>query len=67
MQFEYAKAALVGLWMLAVLIAGVSLDATNPVHWIAVATLAIVPPVIVRKLWRVPAPTLSERINEARR
>ena len=53
--------------MLAVLIAGVSLDATNPVHWIAVATLAIVPPVIVRKLLRVPAPTLSERINEARR
>ena len=67
MSSEYMKATAAGLWVLAICIAGVASDAASASHWILVAGVAIVPPVLVRTLWPTPAETLSESIKQALR
>lgn len=67
MSSEYVKATAAGLWVLAICIAGVASDATSVSHWILVAGVAIVPPVLVRTVWPTPAETLSQSIRRALR
>jgi hypothetical protein len=65
MQSEYTKAAVLGLWVLAVYVAVVASNVSSVSHWIGLASLAIVPPVIARALWHAPAQTMSESIQES--
>jgi hypothetical protein len=67
MRTEYMKAAFLGVWLIAVLIVAISIDPTATSHWIALACLAVAPPLMLRALWKVPEPTLAERIDEGRR
>ena len=39
----------------------------SPAAWTAFGIVSLAFPVVMMKLWRVPAPTLSESIREARR
>ena len=64
MQSEHTKAVLLGLWVIAVYIAVVASNVSSVSHWIGLASLVIVPPVLVRKLWHAPAQTMSESIQE---
>ncbi|MGH9218104.1 MAG: hypothetical protein ACRD1W_02310 [Vicinamibacterales bacterium] len=59
-QLFVAWAIVVGLVALAIGINSVS-------NWIVVACLAVVPPLVARSFWRVPAQTISESIRDARR
>ena len=59
MQSEYTKAALLGLWVIAVYLTVVASNAASVAHWIGLASLVIVPPVIARTLWHLPAKTMS--------
>ncbi len=58
-QLYVAWAIVVGLVALVIGIHSVS-------SWVAVACLAIVPPLVARSFWRDPDRTISESIRDAR-
>jgi hypothetical protein len=67
METDHLKSALMVTWivtvgMLAYLAGSASLAAGT-----ALAIVSLAFPVVLMKLWRVPAPTMSESIREARR
>jgi hypothetical protein len=63
MKPEYAKAAALGLWVLAVYMTVVSANVSSVRYWIALASLVIVPPILAWRFWRAPAQTMSESIR----
>jgi len=67
MRTEYVKAALIGVWILAVGVLGYVLGATSFVGWTVLAAMALTPPVIMRRLWSAPSQSISESIREALR
>ena len=67
MQTDYMKAALIGVWILAVGVLGYALGATSLVAWTVLAATALTPPVLMMRLWRRPAQSMSESIREALR
>jgi len=64
---EKTKTLIFIAWPIAVLLAAVAIGITSVPNWVAVAGLAVVPPLVVRRFWRAPEQTISESINEARR
>lgn len=54
-------------WGFVMLVAALLLGVSSFTTWLIVATVAIVPPLVARRFWVVPAPTTSERIRNARR
>ena len=66
MSLQRIKLTMSAVWVLAalvaLLIAGASLTGN-----LVIAALAVLPPVALLLLWQDPVPTMSERINEARR
>jgi hypothetical protein len=64
---ENSKTLLFAGWSILVLLAAIVIGITSILNWVAVACVAIVPPLVVRSFWRTPPQTISESINEARR
>jgi uncharacterized membrane protein YhdT len=64
---ENTKTLMYAGWSIAVLLVAIVIGITSILNWIAVACVAIVPPLVVRSFWRTPPQTISESINEARR
>jgi hypothetical protein len=67
MPFEYRKATFAVLWVLAVGAGGFSAHVASVPGWIILATMALLPPLIMLRLWNDPPKTMSESINEGRR
>jgi len=67
MFYEKTKTPIFIAWPIAVLLEAVAIGITSVPNWVAVAGLAVVPPLVVRRFWRAPEQTISESINEARR
>jgi hypothetical protein len=67
MQLGLKKAVLVTLWVLAICVAGFAVGATSIAAWIVLGSLALLPAVVVLRLWQDPPKSLSESINEGRR
>ena len=65
MQSEYTKATLLGLWVIAVYVAALVSNVSYVSHWIGLAGLAIVPPLLARRFWHTPPQTMSESIRES--
>jgi len=65
MKPENVKAVLFAGWVVAVSVATMAL-ATSLTHWVIAAFVAIVPVTVARSLWRIPEPTMSESIHDAR-
>lgn len=61
-----SKTLLFAAWAIAVCLAAVALDVTSAPWWMAVACIAIVPPVVAKIFWHAPEQTLSETIHRAR-
>lgn len=55
MTSESAKTTLLAVWMIAVVLAGVSVDTDVPAQWNALITLLTVPPIVLRFIWRAHA------------
>ena len=66
MLSDKTKTVLFIAWSVAVLLAAIAIGITSVTNWIIVACIAVVPPLVVRSLWRAPEQTLSESIHEAR-
>ena len=67
MLSESTKTLLFLAWSIAVFLAAIAIGNTSVLNGIVVAGVAVAPPLVVRRFWRAPEQTISERINEARR
>ncbi len=67
MPVEYRKATLAVLWVLLVSAGGFSVHVASVSGWIILASLALLPPLVMLRLWNDPPKTMSESINEGRR
>jgi hypothetical protein len=65
MQLHYTKVAVIAFWVVTVTLIALTRNLTSTFNWVAVAALAAIPPVILWRLWKAPAPTTSENIREA--
>jgi len=60
---ENTKMLLLGGWAIAVFLVAVAVGITSVPYWMVVACVALVPPVVARRLWHSPDETTSESIN----
>ncbi|HET7216752.1 MAG TPA: hypothetical protein VFJ02_01830 [Vicinamibacterales bacterium] len=67
MHLDYLKSAIVGGWVLAVGAMAFYVSVDSPGGWTIVAALAVIPPIVLLRMWQPPAQTISESIHAARR
>ena len=67
MQTDQLKAAVIGTWILAVGVLAYISGPTSLAGWTVLAAVAATPPVVMMRLWRAPAQTVSESIREVLR
>jgi hypothetical protein len=65
MQLYYTKVAVIAFWVISVILIALTRNLPSTFNWVAVAALAAIPPAILWRLWKAPAPTTSENIREA--
>jgi hypothetical protein len=64
MQRENVKSAIVGGWVLGLGAIAVSFGVDSAKGWMLLVGLGVVPPLMLFRMWRQPAPTMSESIHE---
>ena len=67
MRTDHLKSAVIVTWILTVGIVGYLSGATSLIAWTALGVVSLTLPVVMMKLWRAPAQSMSESIREARR
>lgn len=67
MQTDQLKAVVIGTWILAIGVLAYISDPTSVAGWTVLAAVAATPPVVMMRLWRVPAQTVSESIRDVLR
>ena len=67
MHTDHLKMTLAAVWILIVALAGYLSGVTSVVSWIVMTALALGPPLVMLKLWRVPQPSMSESIRDVLR
>ena len=67
MQTDFVKAALMGVWVLAVGAFGYMSGTTSFAAWTLLAVVSLTPPVLMVRLWSAPPATLSESIRQVLR
>jgi hypothetical protein len=67
MQSDHVKTVLTGAWILGVGTFGYVSGATSVAAWTVLATLALVPPAVMGRLWSAPARSVSESIRDVLR
>ncbi|MBI4485398.1 MAG: hypothetical protein HY655_05250 [Acidobacteria bacterium] len=67
MQTDSVKRASIVGWLLAVGVLGYISGMTSLAGWIVLAVVAVIPPVVMMRLWRVPSQSMSESIREVLR
>jgi hypothetical protein len=66
MRTNYMK-SLSAAWIVGVGTVALAANVTTPASWALAAGIALALPAIMFRLWRAPAQTMSESIQEARR
>lgn len=64
MHTDHVKAALIGAWILAIGVLGYVLGTTSLAGWTVLAVVAVIPPVVIMRLWGSPSQSMSESIRE---
>jgi len=67
MQLRYTKTAIISFWVLAVALAALLSNVASTSHWIILAALSAIPPVVLWRLWNPPVPSMSDNIRKALR
>jgi hypothetical protein len=67
MHTVYVKRALVAGWALALAIVAITTDVTRFSNWFVLAAVGVAVTMVVLRLWREPAPSTSEQIQDALR
>lgn len=66
MQLQHIKMIVAGGWALAMFAIAMAVDFSG-FGTLAIAAIALLPPLALLLLWRDPSPTMSESITRARR
>jgi hypothetical protein len=64
MRREYMKSAVVGVWVLAWSVIALSVNVSSAIGWVLLVGSALLPPLVILRLWRPPAQTISESIRD---
>jgi hypothetical protein len=67
MKLADMKTTLVAGWVLGVGLVGFTADATSITSWTFLVAVALMPPLVMLKLWNDPPETIAESIQQARR
>jgi hypothetical protein len=67
MHFQSAKATIASLWVSGVLAAGIASSMDSPSQWTTLASVGILPPLLILWCWNIPSQSMPEPIQEARR
>jgi len=67
MEFTFGRAALGVAWIALVCVVGVLTGAASVLQWMAIASTAVIPPVLARTLSRASLPTPSLQRRDIRR
>ena len=67
MQLALIKAVVAAVWVSAVCIGGIAGHLSSPSSWTGLASVALLPTIVMLWLWNDPTQSLSESIREARR
>jgi len=67
MQLKYRKIACAAVWILAMGVVGVAGHVTSLFSWTVLACVALLPPMVMLRLWKDPVPSMSESIQKALR
>lgn len=67
MQLQHYKAALAAVWVLAICTVGFATRMTSVSAVAVLAAVALLPPLVMLRLWHDPSQSMSESIQEARR
>ena len=67
MEFTFARAVLGVAWIALVCVVGVLAGAASVLQWIAIASMAVIPPVLARMLSLASVPTPSPQRRDIRR
>ena len=66
MQLQQYKAATAAVWVLAVCAVGFALGVGSVLGLAVLATVAVLPLVVLMRVWHEPVPSMSESIHNAR-
>ena len=67
MTLPQIKVLAVAAWVLAIGAVALLAGVTSTSGWLALAALAIVPPIVAMRFWKRPDQTMSQSIQEALR
>jgi hypothetical protein len=67
MQLLPMKAVAATVWISAVCLTGIAVNADALSTWLVLAGVAVLPPIVMMWRWKDPAQSMSESIHEARR
>ena len=67
MRLQQMNIAFAAVWISVLAAIGVLANVTSVVSWTILGALAVIPPLIVMRLWNAPEQSISESIQEALR
>jgi hypothetical protein len=65
MTLENTKALFAGVWAFGILAVGIAANVTFASGQMALAAVAVLPPLVMWRLWMAPSESMSESIREA--
>jgi hypothetical protein len=65
MTLEYTKASFAAVWALAICAVGFAAGVTFPSGQMVLTAVAVLPPLVMWRLWTAPRQSMSESIREA--
>lgn len=63
MQVQHMRTAIVAAWVLAWCAVAFLVDVTSVTGWMTLVAVAVLPPIVLLRMWRAPAQTMSESIR----
>jgi hypothetical protein len=67
MELRKIKSTVAAVWVLAAIVVGLVAGVTSPGGLVALAALALLPPLALLFLWNHPSESMSESIQQGRR
>jgi hypothetical protein len=67
MQLESIKAVFAMLWVSAVCMAGIAGNVNSTSSWTVLTAVAVLPPLVMMRLWNDPRQTISQSIQQVLR
>ena len=67
MTFEQRKAVVLSFWVLMVMAAGFALAVATPGGWAMIVAIAVIPSILVMRVWTPPMAAITQPVHGGRR